>query len=151
MFPRAALTPPCAATVWDLVGNSFVMQAVLKPASASPKAARRPAPPAPTTMASYSWSITGYLPVTTDWKKPHIYCQNVALLSVSCPEMLTGASFARRGWLAITLLRRAVECRLRARTLPAVSYRYPIGVSCSIQTFPSTSIVSFPARDSLTW
>jgi hypothetical protein len=37
------------------------MQAVLKPASARPKAARRPAPPAPTTMASYSWSMTGYL------------------------------------------------------------------------------------------
>ena len=32
------------------------MQAVLKPASARPKAARRPAPPAPTTIASYSWS-----------------------------------------------------------------------------------------------
>jgi hypothetical protein len=36
------------------------MQAVLKPASARPKAARRPAPPAPTTIASYSWSMTGY-------------------------------------------------------------------------------------------
>jgi hypothetical protein len=29
------------------VGKSFVMQAVLKPASANPNAARRPAPPAP--------------------------------------------------------------------------------------------------------
>ena len=37
------------------------IQAVLKPASARPKAARRPAPPAPTTMASYSWSMTGYV------------------------------------------------------------------------------------------
>lgn len=37
------------------------MQAVLKPASARPNAARRPDPPAPTTMASYSWSTTGYL------------------------------------------------------------------------------------------
>ena len=37
------------------------MQAVLKPASARPNAARRPAPPAPTTTASYSWSMTGYL------------------------------------------------------------------------------------------
>lgn len=37
------------------------MQAVLKPASARPKAARKPAPPAPTTIASYSWSMTGYL------------------------------------------------------------------------------------------
>ena len=43
------------------MGKSLEIQAVLKPASARPKAARRPAPPAPTTMASYSWSITGYL------------------------------------------------------------------------------------------
>lgn len=56
MLPNAALIPPCAATVWDLVGKSFEIQAVLKPASARPKAARRPAPPAPTTIASYSWS-----------------------------------------------------------------------------------------------
>lgn len=50
----------CAATVWDLVGNSFVTHAVLKPASDKPNAARRPAPPAPTTTASNSWSTTGY-------------------------------------------------------------------------------------------
>jgi hypothetical protein len=30
-LPRAALIPPCAATVWDRVGNSLVTQAVLKP------------------------------------------------------------------------------------------------------------------------
>jgi hypothetical protein len=40
--------------VWDLVGNNFEMQAVLNPASESPKAALKPAPPAPTTIASYS-------------------------------------------------------------------------------------------------
>ncbi len=57
MLPRAALIPPWAATVWERVGNSLVMQAVLKPASERPIAARRPAPPAPTTIASYSWSI----------------------------------------------------------------------------------------------
>lgn len=56
ILPSAALMPPCAATVCDLVGNSFVTQAVLKPASAQPMAALRPAPPAPTTRASYSWS-----------------------------------------------------------------------------------------------
>ena len=54
MLPRAALIPPWAATVCDLVGNNFEMHAVLKPASERPKAALRPAPPAPTTMASYS-------------------------------------------------------------------------------------------------
>jgi hypothetical protein len=61
MFPRAALIPPCAATVCERVGKSLVIQAVLNPASARPNAALNPAPPAPTTMASYSWSITGYL------------------------------------------------------------------------------------------
>lgn len=44
----------CAATVWERVGNSFVTQATLNPASDNPKAARKPAPPAPTTIASYS-------------------------------------------------------------------------------------------------
>lgn len=43
----------CAATVWERVGKSFVIHAVLNPASANPKDARRPAPPAPTTTASY--------------------------------------------------------------------------------------------------
>ena len=42
----------CAATVCDLVGNSLVIQAVLNPSLAKPKAALRPAPPAPTTTAS---------------------------------------------------------------------------------------------------
>lgn len=49
-----------AATVWDLVGKSLVTQAVLNPASERPNAARKPAPPAPTTTASNSWSTTGY-------------------------------------------------------------------------------------------
>ena len=43
----------CAATVCDLVGNSLVTQAVLNPLSTRPIAARSPAPPAPTTTASY--------------------------------------------------------------------------------------------------
>ena len=57
MLPRAALMPPCAATVCERVGKSLVMHAVLRPCSDKPMAARRPAPPAPTTTASYSWSI----------------------------------------------------------------------------------------------
>merc|ERR1719400_1133620 len=36
------------------------MTAVLNPSSTRPKAALRPAPPAPTTTASYWWSTTGY-------------------------------------------------------------------------------------------
>lgn len=58
--PKAALIPPCAATVCDRVGKSFVMTAVLKPSATRPNAARSPAPPAPTTTASYVWSIMGY-------------------------------------------------------------------------------------------
>jgi hypothetical protein len=75
-FPNAALMPPCAATVCDRVGKSFDMHAILKPASARPNAARRPEPPAPTTIASYSWSIMGY-----EWSGRD------------------GASLARRGWV----------------------------------------------------
>lgn len=59
-LPRAALMPPWAATVCDLVGNSLVIRAVLNPFCTRPKAARRPEPPAPTTTASNSWSITLY-------------------------------------------------------------------------------------------
>jgi hypothetical protein len=44
--------PPCAATVWLRVGNTFDRHAVLKPASAKPNVARSPAPPAPTTTTS---------------------------------------------------------------------------------------------------
>jgi len=45
------------------------MHAVLKPASDRPKAALRPAPPAPTTIASYSWSMTVYSPTLDyDWE-----------------------------------------------------------------------------------
>ncbi|GJD80998.1 hypothetical protein NBEOAGPD_4243 [Methylobacterium gregans] len=48
--------PPCAATVWERVGNTFVMQAVRRPAWLQPTVARRPAPPAPTTTTSKLWS-----------------------------------------------------------------------------------------------
>ena len=52
MLPSAAATPPCAATVCERVGNTLVTHAVLRPASAQPSVARRPAPPAPTTTTS---------------------------------------------------------------------------------------------------
>ena len=51
--------PPCAATVCERVGNTFVTQAVRKPACAMPTAARRPEPPAPTTTTSNVWSVIG--------------------------------------------------------------------------------------------
>lgn len=63
----------CAATVCERVGNNFVMQAVFNPVKMSiskvgklkipfsvrPRAALNPAPPAPTTTASYVWSMIG--------------------------------------------------------------------------------------------
>ncbi len=48
--------PPWAATVWLRVGNTLVTQAVRKPDEAMPRAARRPAPPAPTITTSWAWS-----------------------------------------------------------------------------------------------
>ena len=52
MLPSAAAMPPCAATVWLRVGNTLVMQAVLRPLGVMPSVARSPAPPAPTTTTS---------------------------------------------------------------------------------------------------
>ena len=48
--------PPWAATVCERVGNTLVMQTVFRPLAASPKVARSPEPPAPTTTMSYSCS-----------------------------------------------------------------------------------------------
>ncbi len=59
ILPSAAEIPPCAATVWERVGNTLVMQAVLSPASLQPTAARSPEPPAPTTSTSKLWSSIG--------------------------------------------------------------------------------------------
>src|SRR5882724_10308604 len=56
IFPKAALMPPCAATVWLRVGKTLVMQAVFKPAATIPSVARSPAPPAPRTITSKEWS-----------------------------------------------------------------------------------------------
>src|SRR5437868_7935181 len=47
-----AAIPPCAATVWDRVGNTFDRTATFMPARASSSDARMPEPPAPTTTAS---------------------------------------------------------------------------------------------------
>ena len=52
ILPRLAEMPPWAATVCERVGKTLVMQAVFSPAWAQPRAARRPEPPAPTTMTS---------------------------------------------------------------------------------------------------
>ena len=52
MLPRDAPTPPCAATVWERVGNTLESTATLRPAVDSCNAARSPEPPAPTTTAS---------------------------------------------------------------------------------------------------
>ena len=47
--------PPWAAPVWERVGYSLVRTAALTPDRASSSAAHRPAPPAPTMTAWYSW------------------------------------------------------------------------------------------------
>ena len=57
MLPSEAAMPPWAATVWERVGKTLVMQAVFSPCSAMPRVARRPEPPAPTTTTSKLWSV----------------------------------------------------------------------------------------------
>ncbi|GJE71782.1 hypothetical protein CHKEEEPN_3331 [Methylorubrum podarium] len=57
MLPSEAEMPPCAATVCERVGKTFVMQAVRRPAWEQPTVARRPAPPAPTITTSKVWSV----------------------------------------------------------------------------------------------
>src|SRR5215831_16667568 len=52
MLPSAAPIPPCAVTVCERVGNTLESTATARPASESCSAARRPAPPAPTTATS---------------------------------------------------------------------------------------------------
>src|SRR5690625_6842468 len=52
ILPRAALTPPWAATVCERVGKTLESTATSRPASESCNAQRNPAPPAPTTTAS---------------------------------------------------------------------------------------------------
>ena len=54
MLFNAAPIPPWAATVWLLVGKTFVIQAVLRPPETMPRVALKPAPPAPTTTTSCS-------------------------------------------------------------------------------------------------
>src|SRR5256885_16686144 len=54
-LPSAAQMPPWAAPVWERVGYSLVSTALLTPLRASSSAAQRPAPPAPTMTAWYSW------------------------------------------------------------------------------------------------
>ena len=59
ILPSAAEMPPWAATVCERVGNTLLMQAVRSPACEQPTVARRPAPPAPTTTTSNTWSVIG--------------------------------------------------------------------------------------------
>src|SRR3546814_13215251 len=52
MLPSEALTPPCAATVCERVGNTLDRTATDRPAWASCSEQRMPAQPAPTTPPS---------------------------------------------------------------------------------------------------
>jgi hypothetical protein len=51
-LPRAAAMPPSAMTVWAFPSSDLQMSAVRAPAADDSIAARRPAPPAPTTITS---------------------------------------------------------------------------------------------------
>ena len=92
--------PPWAATVWLRVGKSLEMHAVLNPASARPNAARSPEPPAPTTTASYSWSY-----MLVNWWSLGRSQSGGGERTMTGYLLLTkgDASFARRGWFAMTL------------------------------------------------
>src|SRR5258708_16641656 len=70
MLPSAAPIPPCAATVCERVGNTLESTATLNPASDSCSAARRPAPPAPTTTASKLRLATTTLDSPEDLHRP---------------------------------------------------------------------------------
>src|SRR5512132_1031758 len=52
MFDSEAAMPPCAATVWERVGNTLDTTATFRPARASCSEARMPEPPAPTITTS---------------------------------------------------------------------------------------------------
>src|SRR5665213_1981736 len=54
-LPMEAAMPPSAMTVWALPRSDLQMTAVLAPWAWASMAARRPAPPAPTTITSKSW------------------------------------------------------------------------------------------------
>src|SRR5712671_4016305 len=71
MLPSAAPMPPCAATVCERVGKTFDSTATERPLSASCSAARRPAPPAPTTTASKLRLATTTLDSPEDLHRPH--------------------------------------------------------------------------------
>src|SRR5207245_4754169 len=71
MLPSAAPIPPCAATVCERVGNTLESTATLKPASDNCSAARRPAPPAPTTTASKLRFATATLASPEALSRPH--------------------------------------------------------------------------------
>src|SRR5438876_11529832 len=53
-LPSAAAMPPSAITVWALPRSDLQIKAVRAPAAEDSTAARRPAPPAPTTITSKS-------------------------------------------------------------------------------------------------
>src|SRR6266851_283842 len=71
MLPSAAPIPPCAATVCERVGNTLESTATLNPVSDNCSAARRPAPPAPTTTASKLRLATATLDSPEELHRPY--------------------------------------------------------------------------------
>lgn len=133
----------------DRVGNSLVMQAVLSPASDSPRAALNPAPPAPTTMASYSWSVTLYPRM--------VYHAHHVIACVSLPfapirpipcvppfvpseicTILTDVEAFLAAWIAARRVAKAHEARA---SMLAASV---VGEPCSCDAPPFLGSVRFP-------
>merc|ERR1719220_2065478 len=93
------------------------MTAVLNPSSTRPNAARRPAPPAPTTTASYWWSTTGYC----------LEIASVLTLAESWPETVKLKFLAALAWSCGPLFSSPV-----IRGIPAILF---LGVLCKYPAF----------------
>src|SRR3546814_559557 len=73
MLDNEALMPPCAATVCDRVGKTLESTATDKPACASCREQRMPAPPAPTTTTSNWRRGMDFLTAATVYKLQRIF------------------------------------------------------------------------------
>src|SRR5690606_15275968 len=69
-LPMAAAMPPSAITVCALPNSDLQITAVRAPRSRASMAARRPAPPAPTTTTSHSCRSTTVIPQRPSHRKP---------------------------------------------------------------------------------
>ena len=114
MFPSAALMPPWAATVWERVGKSLVMQAVLRPDSASPNAARRPAPPAPLCAGGRAFQRAGVSRSRARRRRGWMHSHDEGVILVLDEGVLSRDGGLRWAGVSSEVL---AETRARARSL----------------------------------